>query len=450
MKDEQLYYFEKSPVFKAMMHFSLPMMIGTLLSVIYGILNIYFIGFLEDSHMISAISLTLPVFAILMGLGNLFGVGAGTYISRLLGAKDYSKSKFVSSFSIYGGMALGLILILVTLPFSDQIAAILGARGETLALTSNYLKVMFLSAPFVILFFILEQFARAIGAPMISMIGMLASVGLNIILDPILIFGFDLNVVGAALGTAISNVAAALFFIIYFIKNSDVVSVNIKLAKPNKEMLSEIFKIGIPAFLMSILMGFTGLVLNLFLAHYGNFAIASYGISFRLVQFPELIIMGLCEGVVPLIAYNFMANKGRMKDVIKAVIMSIGVIFVVCMIAVFTIGHHMVGLFTTDQAIVEMATFILKVTMTSLLNGIGFLFTGMLQATGQGRGATIMAILQGVIIIPVLFIMNALFGLTGVIWSLLIAESLCAFAAMLIVYLLRNRLTVDTSELVEG
>lgn len=451
MKDEQLYYFGKSPVFKAMMHFSLPMMIGTLLSVIYGILNIYFIGFLEDSHMISAISLTLPVFAILMGLGNLFGVGAGTYISRLLGAKDYSKSKFVSSFSIYGGIALGLIVILVALPFSDQIAAILGARGETLALTSNYLKVMFLSAPFVILFFILEQFARAIGAPMISMIGMLASVGLNIILDPILIFGFDLNVVGAALGTAISNVAAALFFIVYFMKNSDVVSVNIKLAKPNKEMLSEIFKIGIPAFLMSILMGFTGLALNLFLAHYGNFAIASYGISFRLVQFPELIIMGLCEGVVPLIAYNFMSNKGRMKDVIKAVIMSIGVIFVVCMIAVFTIGHHMVGLFTTDQAIVEMATFILKVTMTSLLlNGIGFLFTGMLQATGQGRGATIMAILQGVVIIPVLFIMNALFGLTGVIWSLLIAESLCALAAMLIVYLLRDRLTVDTSELIEG
>ena len=187
MKDEQLYYFEKSPVFKAMMHFSLPMMIGTLLSVVYGILNIYFIGFLGDSHMISAISLTLPVFAILMGLGNLFGIGGGTYISRLLGAKDYSKSKFVSSFSIYGGILLGIIVILATIPFSDQIAMILGAKGETLALTSNYLKVMFLSAPFVILFFILEQFARAIGAPIISMIGMLASVGLNIILDPILI-----------------------------------------------------------------------------------------------------------------------------------------------------------------------------------------------------------------------------------------------------------------------
>ncbi len=149
MKDEQLYYFEKSPVFKAMMHFSLPMMIGTLLSVIYGILNIYFIGFLEDSHMISAISSNTASICYLMGLGNLFGVGAGTYISRLLRCERlYVRVKFVSSFSIYGGIALGLIVILVTLPFSDQIAAILGARGETLALTSNYLKVMFLSATF--------------------------------------------------------------------------------------------------------------------------------------------------------------------------------------------------------------------------------------------------------------------------------------------------------------
>ncbi len=138
-----------------------------------------------------------------------------------------------------------------------------------------------------------------------------------------------------------------------------------------------------------------------------------------------------------------------MKDVIKTSIMSIGVIFVVCMIAVFTIGHHMVGLFTTDQAIVEMATFIESNNGIIIIKWYRFLVYWY-ATTGQGRGATIMAILQGAIIIPVLFIMNALFGLTGVIWSLLIAESLCALAAMLIVYLLRDRLTVDTSELIEG
>ena len=451
MKDEQLYYFEKSSVFKAMMHFSIPMMIGSLLSVIYGILNIYFIGFLGDSHMISAISLTLPIFAVLMGLGNLFGIGGGTYISRLLGAKDYVKTKFVSSFSIYGGLILGVIVILMTIFATEQIAHLLGARGETLGFTSAYLKVMFLSAPFVILFFILEQFARSIGAPIISMIGMLASVVLNIILDPILIFGFDLNVVGAALGTAISNVVASLFFIIYFLRKSDIITMSLNYVRPTKEILVEIFKVGFPAFLMSILMGVTGLVLNLFLAGYGNFAIAGYGISFRLVQFPELIIMGLCEGVVPLIAYNFMSDKARMKNIIKVVIMTIVVIFAVCMVIVFTKGRQLIGIFSNDAAIVGMATFMLKVTITSLLlNGIGFLFTGMLQATGQGRGATIMAILQGVVIIPVLFVLNGLFGLTGIVWSLLIAETICALAAMLIVYLLRDRLTVDKAELLEG
>ncbi|MCE5090142.1 MATE family efflux transporter [Staphylococcus devriesei] len=450
MKDEQLYYFEESPIIKALMHFSLPMMIGSLLSVIYGILNVYFIGFLDNSHMISAISLTLPIFAVLMAFGNLFGVGGGTYISRLLGAKDYTKTNYVSSFSIYSSIILGVIIAIITLPFTDQIASVLGASGETLRYTSDYLKIEFLSTPFVILFFVLEQFARAIGKPIISMVGMLSSVVLNMILDPILIFGFHLDVIGAALGTAISNVVAALFFVIYFARKSDALSLNIKFAKPTKALMQEVFKIGIPAFLMVVLMGVTGLVLNLFLAHYGNNAIASYGISFRLVQFPELIIMGLSEGVVPLIAYNFVSNKTRMKDTIKVVIMTIAIIFAICMTIVLLFGHSIVQLFSTDSQIVTLATFILKVTMTSLLlNGIGFLFTGMLQATGQGRGATIMAIAQGTIIIPVLFVMNALFGLVGVIWSLLIAETICALLAMLIVYLLRNRLTVDTQALVE-
>ncbi|MCI2774885.1 MATE family efflux transporter [Staphylococcus petrasii] len=450
MKDEQLYYFEESPIFKAMMHFSLPMMIGSLLSVIYGILNVYFIGFLDNSHMISAISLTLPIFAVLMAFGNLFGVGGGTYISRLLGAKDYTKSHYVSSFSIYSSFIFGVIIAIIATPFTDQIASVLGASGQTLKFTSDYLKVQFLSTPFVILFFVLEQFARAIGKPIISMIGMISSVVLNMILDPILIFGFHLDVVGAALGTAISNLVAALFFIIYIAVKDETLSLNIKHAKPTKEMVQEIFKIGIPAFLMVVLMGVTGLVVNLFLAHYGNYAIASYGISFRLVQFPELIIMGLSEGVIPLIAYNFVSNKTRMKDTIKAVILSIAAIFAVCMTIVLLFGHSIVQLFSTDPQIVKLATFILKVTMTSLLlNGIGFLFTGMLQATGQGRGATIMAIAQGTVIIPVLFVLNALFGLPGVVWSLLIAETICALLAMLIVYLLRNQLTVDKQALIE-
>ena len=249
------------------------------------------------------------------------------------------------------------------------------------------MKIEFLSTPFVILFFVLEQFARAIGKPIISMIGMLSSVGINIILDPILIFGLHLDVVGAKIRYCNFKCYCGVIFHYLLFKKNETLSFNVKHAKPTKAMMQEIFKIGIPAFLMVVLMGVTGLVVNLFLATYGNYAIASYGISFRLVQFPELIIMGLSEGVVPLIAYNFVSNKTRMKDTIKVVIVSIVVIFAVCMTVVLVAGHSIVQLFSTDPQIVVLATFILKVTMTSLLlNGIGFLFTGMLQATGQGRG----------------------------------------------------------------
>ena len=137
--------------------------------------------------------------------------------------------------------------------------------------------------------------------------------------------------------------------------------------------------------------------------------------------------MGLSEGVVPLIAYNFVSNKTRMKDTIKVVIVSIAVIFAVCMTVVLVAGHSIVQLFSTDPQIVVLATFILKVTMTSLLlNGIDFIYWHV-ASYRTGSWATIMAIAQGTVIIPVLFVLNSLFGLTGVIWSLLIAETVCAF-----------------------
>ncbi|KAA1039550.1 MATE family efflux transporter [Macrococcus equipercicus] len=450
MEDKSLYYFEEAPITKSIMHFSLPMIIGTLLSVIYSILNIYFIGFLNDSHMISALTLTTPIFALFMGLGNLFGVGGGTYISRLMGEKNYTKSQQVSSIAFYGALLLGIVIIIASLPFVNQISTYLGATGMTLTYTNEYMNIMLISAPFVLLFFALEQLVRAVGSPIISMIGMIASVILNIILDPLLIFQFDMGVTGAALGTLLANLIGSAYYIGYIMTKSTTLSVKWKDLKVSKEVLTEIFKIGIPAFVMSVLMGFVGLVFNLFLVNYGNEAVASYGIQFRLVQFPELIVMGLCEGVVPLIAYNFMSNKKRMNQTVKTIIVMILALVVVSIAVVFIFGHSLVGLFTTDSAIINLTVYMLRVTVTSLfLNGVGFMLIGMLQATGQGKASMVMAIAQGVIIIPTLYVLNHFFNLHGVIWSLLVAETLIALLAIVIVYSLRKELTVDTKELME-
>lgn len=450
MEDKSLYYFEEAPITKAIMHFSLPMMIGSLLSVIYSILNVYFIGFLDDSHMISALTLTTPIFALFMGLGNLFGVGGGTYISRLMGEKDYTTGRQVSSIALYGALILGIIIMVVTLPFNQQISSWLGADGITLQYTMEYMRIMLISAPFVLLFFALEQLVRAEGSPIVSMIGMIASVVLNMILDPLLIFYFHMGVTGAALGTLIANLAASLYFIYHIASKSNVLSARFSDVKVTKAVSAEILKIGIPAFVMSILMGFVGLVFNLFLVHYGNEAVAAYGIQFRLIQVPELIVMGLCEGVVPLIAYNFMTNKKRMTRTASTIVVMIAAIVAVSIGVVFIFGRPIIGLFTTDAAIIDLTVYMLRVTVVSLfLNGVGFMLIGMLQATGQGKASMVMAVAQGGIIIPTLFILNYFFNLHGVIWSLLVAETLVAFLAMAIVYGLRKELTVDTSELME-
>ena len=342
MKEKQRYYFEDAPIMKSIMHFSAPMVMGTLLSVIYGILNVYFIGFLDNSHMISAITLAMPIFALLMGLGNLLGVGGATYVARLLGGKQYDRVKHVSSVVNVSSIVLGVIVLLITVPFSAVISGWLGASGDTLQFTSEYLKVLLISSPVVIAFFALEQMVRAEGAPFIAMAGMLISVGVNIVLDPVLIFGADMGVQGAALATLIGNLIAVLFYVWYILRRSETLSIKLFDFKVDKEMVSEIVKIGVPAFLMSTLMGVTGLVFNLFLSGYGNVALASFGIQFRLVQVPELIVMGLCEGIIPLVAYNFVANKARMSKVVKRLLVFIVSLVGASIIVVMFWGTHIV------------------------------------------------------------------------------------------------------------
>ena len=332
---ENTYYFEKAPIAKAVAHFSLPMMLGMSVSVIYTILNAYFIGLLHDSVMMTAITLTIPVLAVLMALGNLIGVGAGTFISRLLGEKKLQQIKEVSSFSFYASIALGIIAMLIGLFAMNSITSGLGASAAAFDYTKQYILVMIIGAPFIILNFSLEQLVRAEGSAIVSMVGMFISVGINLILDPIFIFACHWGVPGVAIATLIGNIGAVLYYSWHIVRKSEYLTFAIKYFKVKKSVVFEVLKIGIPIALMSALMGLTALVFNNFAASYGDAAVASYGISQRILQFPELIIMGLCEGVVPLIAYNFTANKQRMKSTITFTTLTVAIIAAIFAMLVF-------------------------------------------------------------------------------------------------------------------
>jgi multidrug efflux pump len=449
MDTENLHYFEKAPVAKAVAHFAVPMMLGTSMSVIYSILNAYFLGTLHNTAMLTALALTLPLFAVIMALGNLIGIGSGAFMSRLLGEKRYDDVKHVSAFAFYSSLILGLILMAVGLPLIDPIVHGLGATPDSFGFTKDYVTVMLIGSPFVVLFFTLENLVRSEGSAITSMIGMLLSVIVNIILDALVIFIFHWGVIGVASATVISNLVAGIFYAFHIGYKSRFLTISIKWFKATGEILSNVFKIGVPVFIMSVFMGAMSLVFNHFLVEYGDQAVAAYGISSRLLQFPEFILMGLCEGVVPLIAFTFTANKLRMKQTIGFTIQVIVGLAVVFGIIVYLISDHLIGLFTNDPQLIEMGSYILHVTFLSLfITGMTTLFTGIFQATAQGTAAFIMSVIQGITLIPVLYMANQMNGFHGVVWSLVIADAAAFLVGAAMLYVLRNKLQPDLVQLV--
>ncbi|MET3941434.1 multidrug efflux pump [Paenibacillus sp. PvP094] len=450
MDAENLHYFEKAPITKAVAHFAIPMMLGTSMNVIYSILNAYFLGTLGNTAMLTALALTLPLFAAIMALGNLIGIGSGTFISRLLGEQKYDDIKHVSSFAFYSSLALGLLVMAIGLPLIDPIVHGLGATTESFGFTKDYVTVMLIGSPFVILFFTLENIVRSEGAAITSMVGMILSVVVNIILDAVVIYVFHWGVIGVASATVISNLVASAFYAFHMGYKSRLLTISAKWFKASKDILSNVFKIGVPVFIMSIFLGAMSLFLNHFLADYGDQAVAGYGIASRLLQFPEFILMGLCEGVVPLIAFTFTANKLRMKQTIGFTIKSILVLAAGFGIIVYLISDHLIGLFTSDPQLIEMGSYILHVTFLSLfISGMTTLFTGIFQATAQGTAAFVMSIIQGVTLIPVLFIASHMNGFHGVVWSLVIADAVAFLVGAAMMFILRNKLQPELEHLVQ-
>ncbi|MCB7159533.1 MATE family efflux transporter [Bacillus subtilis] len=441
MDTENLYYFEKAPIAKAVAHFAIPMMLGTSMSVIYSILNAFFLGTLHNTAILTALALTLPLFAIIMALGNLIGMGSGTFISRLLGEKKYDDVKHVSSFAFYSSLFLGLIVMAVGLPLIDPIVHGLGATSDSFGFTKDYVMVMLIGSPFVVLFFTLENIVRSEGSAITSMTGMILSVVVNIMLDALVIFVCHWGVIGVASATVISNLAASSFYAFHMGYKSQFLTVSVKWFKVGLDILSNVLKIGIPVFIMSIFLGAMSLIFNHFLVEYGDKAVAAYGISSRLFQFPEFILMGLCEGVVPLIAFSFTADKLRMKNTIGFTLKAIVTLAVMFGVIVYLISDHLIGLFTNDPQLIKIGSYILHVTFLSIfITGMSSLFTGIFQATAQGTAAFVMSFIQGITLIPVLFIANQVNGFHGVVWSLVIADTVAFLVGAIMLYALRNKL----------
>lgn len=420
------YWLLDAPVTKAIWHMAIPMMLGMSVNVIYNITDTFFIGRLNDTAALAAIALVLPFTTIIMAIGNLFGTGGSTLFSRLLGCDDAKKARQCSATTLYLSFIFGFIASVISLVFLDKIIVLLRTDTDTFKYIKQYLMFYAIGSPFIVANFTLEQLIRCDGRSVDSMVGMVISVAVNIILDPVLMFGLHLGIRGASIATVMGNCTAVFYYMVRIHITDNQLTVKPRYFKLERKMLKEIFSVGFSAMLLDFLLVVSGFMFNYYAAKYGDYILAGFGISQKIVQIVDLVGMGLYMGVIPLIASAYGAgNNSRTKEVIKKTSVYLGSLITGLFLVVFIFRVSIFSCFSNDGKVINTGKFILTIQLCSAFFAAGAgLLTGIFQAEGKGMPSVIMSVMRGLVLIPSIIIGNYLFKVNGVIFSLIIAEAI--------------------------
>ncbi|MFL8710569.1 MATE family efflux transporter [Clostridioides sp. GD02377] len=417
-------YLKEEPIKKTILYLSIPMMIGMSAGTIYNVINAYFIGLVHDTAMLSAITLGLPIFTILMAFGNMFGVGGSTFITRLIAQNNSDEAKKIAGYTFYASIITSLLIGLIGYLLMNPIVKLLGSDMATFEYTKQYAITLFVGGFSIVLNFSLEQIVRSEGASKESMYGMFVSVIVSIILDVLFILVLNMHVYGAALSMILSNIASSAYYVWYLNVKSENLRGFLHYIKISINSQVEIYKVGVSQLIQCSFLIVTTLLSNNYSMQYGNNIVASFGIALRIAQIPEFFVMGIVLGVMPLIAYNF-SNKNipRLKESIKYSALFIFVIAVVFSGVVYIFRTQVIQTFSVDTSVIEIGTYVLIAMLVSaLFNGVTSLFMTIYQASGKGIETGIMSISQGGLYIPIVIFLNYFYGLDGLIWSMTVTE----------------------------
>ncbi len=430
--------FEKIPVKSAVLKLSIPTVLSSLVMVIYNLADTYFVGILNNSVENAAVTLAAPLLLAFNAVNNLFGVGSSSMMSRALGKKDYETVYRSSAFGFYCSVISGLIFSLLYTALNSQLLIVLGADSETTAATAEYLKwtVSFGAIP-AILNVVMAYLVRAEGASLHASVGTMSGCVLNMILDPIFVlpWGLDMGASGAGCATFISNCFACIYFfvLLYVKRKSTYVCVNPKKFSFRKSIVTGVFSVGIPASIQNLL-NVTGMtVLNNFTSAFGAEAVAAMGIAQKINMVPMQIALGSSQGVMPLIGYTYASgNTDRMKKSLMFLSK-----YALGFLAVITVGFYfgsdlMISLFMKNEAIISYGSEFLKGLCLSLpFLCMDFIAVGVFQACGMGGKSLIFAIMRKIVLeIPFIFLLNYLFPLYGLAYAQTMAEVILAAAAI--------------------
>lgn len=452
--NEKTELFEKIPIPRAVMKLAIPTVLSSLVMVLYNLADTYFVGILNNPVQNAAVTLAAPVLLAFNAVNNLFGVGSSSMMSRALGRKEYDTVRKSSAIGFYCSIFCGCLLSLLCIVLKQPLLNVLGADTNTMTATEEYLRwtVNFGATP-AILNVVMAYMVRSEGASLHASIGTMSGCLLNIILDPIFIlpWGLNMGAAGAGLATFLSNCVACVYFfvLLYKRRKSTYVCIHPGMVRFNRRIVLGICGVGIPAAIQNLL-NVTGMtILNNFTSSYGADAVAAMGITQKINMVPMQVAMGFSQGIMPLVGYNYACgNHKRMREAIFFTMKTLLPLLAVVSVLYFVGAGGLTGFFMANESIIAHGTRLLRGFCLGIpFLCMDFIAVGVFQAVGMGRYALIFAILRKIVLeIPALFILNWLFPLYGLAYAQFTAEFVLSVAAVFILIRIFRKMQKQDAE----
>ena len=428
---------------------SIPSIIAMLTNAIYNLVDTFFIGRIGTSA-VGAVAVAFPIFNLIGAVGLTYGVGAASYVSRLLGAGEKEQADKAASTALFTSLATGIAFALLGLMYLDPLLTAFGATETIMEYAREYTMIIIMGSIFTMMNMTMNNLVRAEGNAQRFMVAMVSGALLNVALDPIFIFGFGMRIKGAAVATVISQSVSTVIILEYFVRKKSFTNLSIRLFRFSLHIYSEIFKIGLPTFLRQFLSSFSVALLNNAAGAFGDHAVAAVGITMRVLMLGMMVLFGYGQAFQPVAGYNYGAKKfSRVFEALKFSILVTTVFATFFAIIGMVIPGSIVSIFSNDPEVIDVGSRALR-AVSIFFPSFGFVitFTVLFQALGKGFAAGLLSMSkQGLFLIPAIIVLPRLFELNGVIYAQTIADFFTLFVAAILAMMIVKKLKAQSKEL---
>ena len=428
--------FESASVPKAYMKLALPVVLSMMVSLVYNMVDTYFIALTGKQELVAGVSLAAPIFTLMIAFGDIFGLGGSSLISRLFGEKREEEAKRASAFCLWAAIGFGIFVTIVLLVFRTPILKLLGTDAATFEYAGEYYTWIAVGAASIILGLVPSNILRTEGLATQAMAGSILGSIVNIILDPVFIFGLGQGAAGAAMATVIGNVIADVYYIYVMSKKAKRLSVSLKEIKIPGTMIRDILVIGIPASITNLMQSIMIMITNHYLIAYGTDKVAAMGIALKANMISAFILVGFAFGGQPLVGYNYGArNKKRLKEILRFAYLFEAGLALVFTILISVFAPAIIKIFMNQSDIITNGAMMLRFQQLGMVfMAVTLVSTCVCQSVGSAVGAFVLSISrQGVLYAILLIVLNRIFGYTGIIATQACADVLTALIALAII-----------------